>query len=87
MIVLDTIPLAGVRLGDGELHAHDRRKEGKPDGCRGRGRRAFVARYVPVMIAERESALPWHHRLPQPSHDREQGSRRNAGGFLQPYWA
>ena len=87
MIVLDTIPLEGVRLGYGELHAHDRRKEGKPDGCRGRGRRAFVARYVPVMIAERESALPWHHRLPQPSHDREQGSRRNAGGFLQPYWA
>ena len=44
--------LEAVLLVYGELHEHYRRKEGKHHGCRGRGRRAFVAGYVSVMITE-----------------------------------
>jgi hypothetical protein len=87
MRVLDAMHLKAVLRVYGERYAHHRRQEGKHHGCRGRGRRALVAGYVPVRSTERESDLPLHHRLHQQSHDRAHGSRRNAFWFLQPYRA
>ncbi len=71
----------------GEVHEHNRRKEGKHHGRRGRGRRAFVAGYLAVMIAEIESDLPVDYRLHQQPHDGEPGQRRNPFRFLQPHRA
>jgi hypothetical protein len=58
MIVLDAMYLEVVLLVYSELHEHDRCKEGKHYGCCGRGRRAFVAGYLPVMIMGLQALSP-----------------------------
>jgi hypothetical protein len=73
MMVLAPMPLEAELLVYGELHEHHWRKQGKHHGRCGGGRRAFVAGYLPVMIAEIESDLPLNHRIYQQSHDREHG--------------
>ena len=61
MIVLDAMDFEARRSGHGEVHEHHRRKEGKHHSRRGHGRRAFVAGYVPVIIAEIASNLSLDH--------------------------
>lgn len=45
-------------LVQGELHAHDRGKQGEHDGRRGASGWAFVTGYLLVMRAEIEPDLP-----------------------------
>jgi hypothetical protein len=82
MISLDAMRLEAALLVDSELHKHHRGKEGKHHGCRGRGRRAFVAGELLVMIAEIEANLPLDHRLHEQPHDSEHSQRRNPFRFL-----
>ena len=65
MIVLDAMDLEAERMIHGELDQHHWCKEGKHHGCRGGGRRAFVAGDVPVMLTEIEAHLPLDHRIHQ----------------------
>jgi len=87
MIILDTMYLEAELHIYGELHEHHRRKEGQHQGRRGCSRRAFVAGYVPLMIAEIESDLSLDHRLHQQPNDSEHGQRRKPFRFLQPHGA
>jgi hypothetical protein len=63
------------------------RKEGKDHGRCRRGRRAFIAGEVPIMIAERASDLPLADGVDASAHDGAHGQRRNPFRFLQPYRA
>jgi hypothetical protein len=58
MIVLDAMDQAPYRVVHGELHKHDRRKEGEDHGRCGYGCRAFVAWHWLVMGPEIEADLP-----------------------------
>lgn len=58
MILPDPLDVQGGRILHSEVDQPHWRKEGKRHGCRGDGSWTFVARYVPVMITEREADLP-----------------------------
>ena len=58
MMVLDAMRLKACHIIQGTLHQHHRSKEGKHHRRCRRGRRAFSAWDVPVMIAEIASDLP-----------------------------
>ena len=87
MIVLDAMDLEAGHIVHSAVHERHWRKEGKHYGCRGCGRQAFVAGYVPVMLAEIESNLPLDDGIHQQPYDGEHGQRRNPFGFLQPHRA
>jgi hypothetical protein len=58
MILLDAMDFQNRRIVHGEVDQHHWPKEGKDHGRCRRGRRAFIAGDVPLMIAEIESDLP-----------------------------
>ena len=63
MMVLDAMELEAGHMLHGKLHEHHWSKEGKHHGRCRHGRRAFIAGDMPIMIAERESDLPWDDGL------------------------
>ena len=73
IIVLDAMHLEAGRIVHSEVHKPHWRKEGKHYGGRRCGRQAFVAGDVPVMLAERASALPLDDGIHQQPHHGEHG--------------
>ena len=65
MVVLDAMHLEARRIVHHAVHEHHRRKEGKHHGRCRRGSRAFIAGYVPIMLAEIEADLLLDHRIYQ----------------------
>src|SRR5262245_47762026 len=87
MIVLATMDLEARRSVHGAVHAHHWRQEGKHHGRRGHGRRACVAGYVPVMIAEISSHWPLDPCVYEEANDREHGQRGNPLRLCEPHRA
>jgi hypothetical protein len=65
MIILDAMDLKNGRIVHGEVYERYWRKEGKHHGRCRRGRQAFIAGYLPGMVAEIETDLPLDHRIHQ----------------------
>lgn len=79
--------LAAALLLYGELHEHDRGKQGKHHGCCRCGGRALVAWHLLGMFTKIHADLPLNHRIHPQADYGEHGQGGNPFWFLQPYGA
>ncbi len=73
MLLLDAMDVQEWRIVHSAVDKRHWRKEGTHHGCGRRGRRAFLAGDVPLMITERETDVPLDNRRDESAHDGEQG--------------